>query len=124
MSTQTHVAIIADGKSGESDLVGRLGALGCSVFTVTPEDTPLDAVRTRGPHVIILDAGDTPKSALDAARLLKGDADTKHTPIILVGKNCDGGLQDDALDSGVVLQDLWRQDAERRSPMITWLTTS
>jgi two-component system cell cycle response regulator len=101
MKSQTHVAIVGGGTSGKSGLVDRLGALGCSVFTVTPEDAPLEAVRTRGPHVVILDPGDTTNAALDAARLLKGHAETKHTPIILVRENCNGGLPDDALNSSV-----------------------
>lgn len=101
MSSQTHVAIIGETKPKGSGLIDRLGALGCSVFAVAPGDEPLDAIRTQGPHVVILDAGDSPKSALDAARQIKGDADTKHTPIILVGGNWDGSLQAEALNSGV-----------------------
>ena len=101
MSSQTHVAVIGDATTNGSNLVDRLAALGCSAFSAKPGESPLDLVRARGPHVVILDAGDPPKTVLDIARALKGDAETKHTPIILVGSDWEGGLQAEALNSGV-----------------------
>ncbi len=101
MSCRAHVVVVDRERPDGSALVDTLESHRCSVTSVAPGDAAVEAVRTHGPDVIIVETADTRAAALDTVRALKSDAATRRTPLILLADALDPRLHADALDAGV-----------------------
>ena len=101
MNSHMRVVVIDYAASSDSPLTELLEKYGSSVFVPAPGEPVLEAVLSKDPHVVVLRAASTPAAALETARTLKSDSETKHTPIILLGDDSAGALHMQALDAGV-----------------------
>ncbi len=101
MTYNARIVLIDHDNPSHPTLLQDLEASGCSIEALDPGERSAKAVHDHGANIIIIQAGDSPKSAIDTARALKADSLVDNVPIIMVGDAADGALDATVID-GVI----------------------
>jgi two-component system cell cycle response regulator DivK len=77
-----RVLVVEDNPTNMTFAVFLLESAGHSVLTATDAEAGLALARTRAPELILMDIQLPGMDGLEATTLLKGDAATRHIPVI------------------------------------------